>query len=110
MDHVGTVMITNDDKDTRYLARGAFCQSIREYPQTKARWTKQLDFVVANLKYKREGGRLSVMEMIHLLLRKSSEEFVQEVVGMCFIPLFMVLANDDSEKCRLAAGQLLKEM
>jgi U3 small nucleolar RNA-associated protein 20 len=110
MDHVGTVMITNDDKDTRDLARGAFFQFIREYPQTKARWTKQLDFVVANLKYKREGGRLSVMEMIHLLLRKSSEEFVQEVVGMCFIPLFMVLANDDSEKCRLAAGQLLKEM
>ncbi|KAK0392685.1 hypothetical protein NLU13_2180 [Sarocladium strictum] len=110
MDHVGTVMITNDDKDTRDLARGAFFQFIREYPQTKARWTKQLDFVVANLKYKREGGRLSVMEMIHLLLRKSSQEFVQEVVGMCFIPLFMVLANDDSDKCRLAAGQLLKEM
>lgn len=110
MDHVGTVMITNDDKDTRDLARGAFFQFIREYPQTKARWTKQLDFVVANLKYKREGGRLSVMEMIHLLLRKSSDEFVQEVVGMCFIPLFMVIANDDSEKCRLAAGQLLKQM
>jgi U3 small nucleolar RNA-associated protein 20 len=110
MDHVGTVMITNDDKDTRDLARGAFFQFIREYPQTKARWTKQLDFVVANLKYKREGGRLSVMEVIHLLLRKSSEQFVQEVVGMCFIPLFMVLANDDSEKCRLAAGQLLKEI
>ena len=110
VDHVGTVMIGNDDKDTRDLARGAFFQFIREYPQKKARWAKQLDFVVANLKYDREGGRLSVMEIVHLLLMKSSDDFVQEVAGTCFLPLFFVLANDDSEKCRLAAGELLKEI
>ncbi|KAK2600264.1 U3 snoRNP protein [Conoideocrella luteorostrata] len=110
LDHVGTVMVTNDDKDTRDLARGAFFQFIREYPQKKARWSKQLNFVVANLKYDREGGRLSVMEVIHLLLMKSSIEFVQEVIGTCFLPLFFVLANDDSEKCRLSAGELMKEV
>ncbi|KAG6000919.1 hypothetical protein E4U54_001230 [Claviceps lovelessii] len=110
LDHVGTVMITNDDKDTRDLARGAFFQFIREYPQKKARWSKQLNFVVANLKYEREGGRLSVMEVIHLLLMKSSPEFVQEIIGTCFLPLFFVLANDDSEKCRLLAAGLLREV
>ncbi|GJN77974.1 U3 snoRNP protein [Purpureocillium lilacinum] len=110
VDHVGTVMILNDDKDTRDLARGAFFQFIKEYPQKKARWSKQLDFVVANLQYKREGGRLSIMEVIHLLLMKSSDEFVQEVAGTCFLPLFFVLANDDSDKCKLAAGELLKEI
>lgn len=110
VDHVGTVMITNDDKDTRDLARGAYFQFIRDYPQKKARWSKQLDFIVANLKYKGEGGRLSVMEVIHLLLFKSSNEFVQEVGGTCFLPLFLVLANDDSDKCQAAAGELLKEI
>lgn len=110
VDHVGTVMISNDDKDTRDLARGAFSQFIREYPQKRARWGKQLDFVVANLKYDREGGRLSVLEMIHLLLIKSSDDFVREIAATCFLPLFMVLANDDSEKCRLAAGELLKQI
>ncbi|KAG5925649.1 hypothetical protein E4U42_004097 [Claviceps africana] len=110
LDHVGTVMITNDDKDTRDLARGAFFQFIREYPQKKTRWSKQLNFVVANLKYEREGGRLSVMEVIHLLLMKSSPEFVQEIIGTCFLPLFFVLANDDSEKCRQLAAGLLREI
>ncbi|KAK9439036.1 HEAT repeat protein [Metarhizium brunneum] len=110
LDYVGTVMITNDDKDTRDLARGAFFQFIREYPQKKARWAKQLNFIVANLKYDREGGRLSVMEIVHLLLMKSSNDFVQEIVGTCFLPLFFVLANDDSEKCRLSAGELMKEI
>ncbi|KAH6691525.1 armadillo-type protein, partial [Plectosphaerella plurivora] len=110
LDYVGTVMITNDDKDTRDLARGAFFQFLREYPQQKARWTKQLDFIVANLKYEREGGRLSVMEIIHLLLKKSLDDYVQEIVSTCFIPLVFVVANDDSEKCRLSAGELLKEI
>ncbi|KFA70407.1 hypothetical protein S40285_00665 [Stachybotrys chlorohalonatus IBT 40285] len=110
LDHVGTVMITNDDKDTRDLARGAFFQFIRDYPQKKARWTKQLNFVIANLQYGREGGRISVMEVIHLLLMKSSQEFVQEVAATCFLPLFLVVANDDSEKCRLSAAGLIKEI
>ncbi|KAI1113359.1 armadillo-type protein [Nemania sp. NC0429] len=110
LDYVGTVMITNDDKNTRDLARGAFFQFLRDYPQKKNRWAKQLSFVVANLKYDREGGRLSVMEVIHLLLIKSADEFVQEVAANCYIPLILVLANDDSEKCRLAAAELIKEI
>ncbi|PFH57091.1 hypothetical protein XA68_15518 [Ophiocordyceps unilateralis] len=110
VDHVGTVMISNDDKDTRDLARGAFFQFLKGYPQKKARWAKQLDFIVANLKYSREGGRLSVMEVIHLLLRKTSDGFVQEVGATCFLPLFLLLANDESERCRLAAGELLKQI
>ncbi|KAI2640785.1 armadillo-type protein [Hypomontagnella submonticulosa] len=110
MDYVGTIMITNDDKDTRDLARGAFFQFLRDYPQKKNRWDKQLSFIVANLKYEREGGRLSAMEVVHLLLMKSADDFVQEIATTCFIPLVFVLVNDDSEKCRLAAGELIKEV
>ncbi|KAI1763193.1 armadillo-type protein [Hypoxylon sp. FL1150] len=110
LDQVGTIMITNDDKDTRDLARGAFFQFLREYPQKKNRWAKQLSFIVANLKYEREGGRLSIMEIMHLLLMKSADDFVQEITTTCFIPLVFVLVNDDSEKCRLAAGEVIKEI
>ncbi|KAI1266877.1 hypothetical protein F5Y18DRAFT_351367 [Xylariaceae sp. FL1019] len=110
LDYVGTVMITNDDKDTRDLARGAFFQFLRDYPQKKNRWAKQLSFIVANLNYEREGGRLSVMEVIHHLLTKSADDFVQEIATNTFIPLVLVLANDDSDKCRLAAAELMKEI
>ncbi|KAJ4417662.1 U3 snoRNP protein [Gnomoniopsis sp. IMI 355080] len=110
LDYVGTVMITNDDKDTRDLARGAFFQFLREYPQKKNRWAKQIEFVLANLKYPREGGRLSVMEILHLLLMKSAEDFVAEIAATCFFPLVLLLGNDDSERCRLAAGELIKQI
>ncbi|SPN96831.1 related to papaya ringspot virus polyprotein [Cephalotrichum gorgonifer] len=110
LDYVGTVMITNPDKDSRDLARGAFFQFLRDYPQKKARWTKKMDFIIANLKYDREGGRISVMEVIHLLLLKSADDFVQDIAATCFLPVVFVAANDDSEKCRLAAGELLKQI
>ncbi len=110
LDYVGTVMVTNDDKDTRHLARGAFFQFLREYPQKKSRWQKQLTFIVANLKYEREGGRTSVMEVIHLLMLRSADDFVQEVASTCFVPLVFVLANDPSEACRMAAGKLVTEI
>ncbi|TVY83370.1 U3 small nucleolar RNA-associated protein, partial [Lachnellula suecica] len=110
LDHVGTVMVTNDDIGTRDLARGAYFQFLREYPQQKNRWSKQLGFIIANLKYDREGGRLSILEVLHLLLSKSSDEFVQEVSATCFVPLIFVLANDDSEKCRISAGEVLRDI
>ncbi|KAI9739867.1 MAG: U3 snoRNP protein [Claussenomyces sp. TS43310] len=110
LDHIGEVMVTNDDKDTRDLARGAYFQFLREYPQMKKRWSKQLGFIVANLKYEREGGRLSILEVIHLLLSKSANDFVQEVSATCFLPLIFVMVNDDSEKCRMAAGEVIKEI
>lgn len=110
LDYVGTVMVTNDDKDTRSLARGAYFQFLREYPQTKKRWSKQLRFIVANLGYEREGGRESILEVIHLLLSKSSFDFVQEVSVTCFLPLSMAMINDSSERCRMAAAEVIKEI
>lgn len=110
LDYVGTVMITNPDQGTRDLARGSYAQFLREYPQTKKRWSKQLAFIIANLTYEQEGGRLSVMELIHLLLSKSSIEFVQEVSAKCFVQLVMVLANDENKGCKEAAGELIKEI
>ncbi|SZF02961.1 unnamed protein product [Blumeria hordei] len=108
LDYVGTVMITNPDKDTRDLARGAYFQFLLEFPQKKNRWTKQLNFIVANLNYDYEGGRLSILEVIQLLLTKSGPDFVQEISSITFVPLVFVLANDESEKCRLIAGEVLK--
>ncbi|KJR83374.1 U3 small nucleolar RNA-associated protein 20 [Sporothrix schenckii 1099-18] len=121
LDYIGTVMITNDDQDTRDLARRAFFQFLREYPQRRKRWERQLEFIVANFKYEREGGRLSAMEIVYMLLLKAtaaldtpaaaaSDPFVQDIVGASFLPLVMVLANDESAKCRRVAGAQLTAM
>ncbi|KAL2060165.1 hypothetical protein VTL71DRAFT_9560 [Oculimacula yallundae] len=111
LDYVGEQMVMNFDKDTRDLARGAFFQFLSEYPQQKARWSKQLKFIVGNLHYAREGGRLSILELVYLLLSKSSDDVVQQVATAVFKPLYEErLNNEESEKCRIVACEVLKEI
>jgi U3 small nucleolar RNA-associated protein 20 len=85
-------------------------QFLLEYPQKSKRWRDQLKFIEGNLNYKYESGRLSILDVIHSLLRKASNEYVQQIAVTLFRPLMAVLANDDAEKCREWAAQLLKSI
>ncbi|MCJ1338728.1 U3 snoRNP protein [Bachmanniomyces sp. S44760] len=110
LDTVATMMITNQNKGGRELARSAYFQFIMEYPQGKERLAKQMGFLVKNLEYQYVEGRESVMDTIHLLLSKVADDLAQELVGTFFVPLMMVLINDESESSRSMAGALLKKV
>ncbi|KAK8178639.1 U3 snoRNP protein Utp20 [Phyllosticta citribraziliensis] len=110
LDIVATVMVTNQTRTARDLARGVYFQFLMEYPQTKDRLAKQMAFLVKNLDYKHKEGRSSVMEAIHLLLSKVGDELVQEVAENVFAPLVLRLVNDDDKECREMAGLLIKKV
>jgi len=108
MDTVATIMVTNHTKGARDLSRSVYFQFMMEYPQSKARFLKQLAFLVHNLDYKHQEGRQSVMEAIHLLLSKVGEDLVQEIADTFFVALVLVLVNDESVDCREMASALIK--
>lgn len=108
LDTVATIMVTNQTRGARDLARGVYFQFIMDYPQGKGRFSKQLGFLVKNLDYKHQEGRQSVMEAIHLLFLKVGEDMVQDIIRTFFVPLVMVIVNDESSQCREMAGALLK--
>ncbi|KAL8829181.1 MAG: hypothetical protein Q9191_002158 [Dirinaria sp. TL-2023a] len=110
MDTVATIMVTNQTKGARDLARSAYFQFIMDYPQGKGRFAKQLTFLVKNLDYKYEEGRRSVMEAMNLLLSKVDQDLLQEITGIFFVPLVMVVVNDDSTGCREMANALIKTL
>ena len=110
LDTVATMMVTNQTKGARDVARGVYFQFILNYPQSKDRLGKQLGFLVRNLEYKYIEGRQSVMEAMHLLLSKVCDNLLQDLVGTFFVPLIMVITNDESAECRSMAGELLKEL
>ena len=110
VDSIATMMVTNQTRSARDLARGTFIHFLVEYPQAKNRWTKQLGFLAKNLEYKHPEGRQSVMEAVHLLLSKTGPELAQDIVGTFFLPLVIVMSNDDSPECREMAGTLLGEL
>ncbi|KAK2740295.1 U3 snoRNP protein [Myotisia sp. PD_48] len=107
VDKVAAMMVTNHTRSARDLARGVYVHFLLEYPQARNRWTKQLAFLAQNLDYPHQDGKESVMEAIHLLLTKTNGEFAQDIVGTFFLPVVMVMANDESPSCREMAGALL---
>ncbi|PKY03121.1 putative HEAT repeat protein [Aspergillus campestris IBT 28561] len=110
VDHIASMMVTNQTRSARDLARGVYIHFLIEYPQAKTRWAKQLGFLAKNLEYKHADGRQSVMEAINQLLAKTGPELAQDIVGTFFLPIIMVMSNDESTECREMAGALLGEM
>ena len=108
LDIVATIMVTNQAKGTRDVARSTYFQFIQDYPQAKDRFSKQVAFLVRNLDYKHQEGRRSVMEAIHLFLSKLGDDFVQDFLATFFVPLVMTMVNDELAECREMAGTLVK--
>lgn len=109
MDSIASMMVTNQTRSARDLARGTYIHFLIEYPQAKNRWTKQLGFLAKNLDYKHQEGRQSVLEAVHLLLSKTGQELAQDIVSTFFLPVVLAMANDDSPECREMAGALLSQ-
>ncbi|KAK2753509.1 U3 snoRNP protein [Arachnomyces sp. PD_36] len=110
VDQIGAMMVTNQTRTARDLARGVYVHFLVEYPQAKSRWKKQLGFMAKNFEYQYREGRQSVMEAVHLLLSKTGDTLAQDIVGTFFLPVIMVMANDESPECREMAGALLGEL
>ncbi|KAF2772660.1 hypothetical protein EJ03DRAFT_189983 [Teratosphaeria nubilosa] len=110
MDEIGKVMVTNPDRHVRESARGAYVQFVLDYPQGKDRWNKQAAFTVENLRYKHPSGRQSVMEMMHQLLSKLSDEVLAQLSFTFFVALVPVQVSDADQSCRQMAGLLITKL
>ncbi|WRT65418.1 uncharacterized protein IL334_002361 [Kwoniella shivajii] len=108
MERVSSIMVTSQSTQVQDLCRGAVMAFLLDYPQGKGRLKAQMTFFARNLEYTYEAGRVSVMEVLNAVFIKFSDELIEEYADMFFVALVVVLANDDSEKCRAMAGALLK--
>ncbi|KAK0946947.1 U3 snoRNP protein [Friedmanniomyces endolithicus] len=110
MDDIGKVMVTNPDRSIRESARSAYLQFILDYPQGKDRWNKQTAFLVENLRYQHASGRQSVMELVHQLLIKFSDEVLAQLAFTFFVSLVPVQISDADPACRQMAGILIAKL
>lgn len=108
MDKVAEIMVTNQSPQVQELSRGAMLQFLLDYPQGKGRLKNQMTFLVKNLSYVYESGRKSVMDLLGAMIAKFETVLVQEYADLLFVGLVMVIANDESAKCREMAAELIK--
>jgi U3 small nucleolar RNA-associated protein 20 len=109
-DKIGIMMVTNRDRTARDTARGIYVHFLLQYPQKENRWAKQIKFLIKNLDYKYPEGRDSVMEAVNALLTKVDNKITQELVESFFMPVVLLMSNDDESKCREMAGALLSQI
>lgn len=110
MDKVSEIMVTSQSPQVQELCRGVLLQFLLDYPQGKGRLRKQMTFFAKNLAYVYESGRKSVMELLGAVVAKFEAGLVREYADLLFVALVMVIANDDSAKCREMAATLIKTL
>jgi U3 small nucleolar RNA-associated protein 20 len=110
MDRVSEIMVTNQSPQVQELCRSVLLQFLLEYPQGKGRLRNSMNFLAKNLSYVYESGRKSVMELLNAILAKFDPALLREFSDLLFVALVMVVANDDSSKCREMASELIKNL
>ncbi|KAL7340922.1 armadillo-type protein [Rhodotorula toruloides] len=105
---VAEMLVTNQSGNVREVCRAIYLQFLLDYPQGRGRLKESLAFLAKNLSYTYESGRLSVLELVSAILNKFASQLVQDSAELFFVALVMVVANDDSTKCREMAAELLK--
>ncbi|CUS22660.1 LAQU0S06e03070g1_1 [Lachancea quebecensis] len=110
VDSVAGIMVTNHSKEIRDVSRSVYYQFIMEYDQSRGRLEKQFKFLVSNLEYPSQEGRQSVMELINLIVNKSSQDLLRRLSASFFLSLSNVAVNDNSPRCREMASALLRNL
>lgn len=110
MEKVSEIMVTNQSTQVQELCRGVLLQFLLDYPQGKGRLKNQMTFLAKNLSYVYESGRKSVMELLSAILAKFNPSLIKEYSDLLFVALVMVIANDESAKCREMASALIKTL
>ena len=110
MDKVSEIMVTNQSPHVQEHCRLVFLLFLLDYPQGKGRLRNHMTFLAKNLSYVHESGRKSVMELLSAIIQKFEVTLIREYADMLFVALVMVIANDDSAKCREMAAELIKSL
>ncbi|GAA6031952.1 hypothetical protein JCM8097_003358 [Rhodosporidiobolus ruineniae] len=108
MNKIAEMLVTNQSANVREICRAIYLQFLLDYPQGRGRLKESLAFLAKNLSYTFENGRLSVLELVSAIFSKFASTLLQDSAELFFVSLVMVIANDDSTRCREMAAELVK--
>ncbi|KAJ7564585.1 hypothetical protein O6H91_02G024400 [Diphasiastrum complanatum] len=108
MTRVERLMVTSHMLPIRQQCSQILLQFLLDYPLGPKRLQQHLDFFISNLGYEHATGREAVLEMIHTVIVKFPETFLEEQVESLFFPMVTRLVNDDDNHIRALVGTVLK--
>lgn len=114
VDSISITMVANHSKEIRDVSRSVYYQFLVEYDHSNSLLEKKFKFLINNLQYPSPDGRLSVLELVQMIIKKSSPELMLKLSSSLFVALANVACNDDDAHCKEVAfdllGKLLKRL
>lgn len=114
IDSVSETMVTNHSKEIRDVSRSVYYQFLVEYDHSAKLLEKKFKFLITSLQYPSSDARLSILELVQLIIKKSSPDLILKLSSSLFVALANVACNDDDGNCKEVAvdllGKLLKRL
>ncbi|KAI7792184.1 putative small subunit processome component 20-like protein [Triplophysa rosa] len=109
MKKVAKLSINGANEQVRMRCRQIYLRYLMDYPLGK-KLKNHFDFIVAQLSYEYDTGRQSALEMLAFIFQTFPQNLLLEHCGLFFVPLSLVILNDDSGSCKKMATLAVKSL